>query len=137
MKNDTLTYRRIVMCLVVLTLALATAQAGIFLYQVTGDSAYGAKDIAFEEVRAISEGMVEIRFTSKLETLYYCPGANAKTTNKGIELSFVRSYMERKPKVTYPVTNVKNAVEMITVPTNGKAVFLRDGENLVELFPKE
>ena len=123
--------------------AAAAASTATFdaIMSARADSVYGEKDISLKEIKAENEGKVEITFASKLETLYYCPGANAKTTEKGIELTFVRSYYKKKPKVTYPATFMRKwhgpVEEVITVTANGKSIFLRDGEKLVKLFPKD
>ena len=110
---------------------MATAEAD--------DSVYGEKGISIKGIKAGDEGKVEIRFAASLESMYYCPGANAKTTGKGIELTFVRSYMKKKPKVTYPAKYVRRpnepVEEVITVTANGKAIFLRDGEKLIQFHP--
>ncbi len=108
-------------------------------FQAMSRSEYGEKDLEFIEIKSGNEGEVEIEFTAMLETLYFCPGANAKTTEKGIELTFVRSYYKTKPKVTYPAKRVnmeQGMAQVIVVPAKGKAVFLRDGKKLVKLFPR-
>ncbi len=114
--------------------ALITAHDSVY-----GKSVYGEKDITIKGVKAGDEGKVEIRFAAPLESMYYCPGANAKTTEKGVELTFVRSYMKKKPKVTYPATFVRKPNQpveaVIAVTANGKSMFLRDGEKLIQLYP--
>ena len=134
--------RRVCLTAIVAALALPTIYAGNALYAfyvLTSPSVYGEKDITIKEVKAEKDGKVKITFTAPLESIYYCPGANAKTTEKGIELTFVRSYMKKKPKVTYPATSVRKPNEpvekVITVTANGKAIFLRDGEKLIQLYP--
>ena len=118
-------------------MALPTIYAGNAFYLLTSPSVYGEKDITIKEVKAEKDGTVEIRFTAKAESLYYCPGANAKTTEKGIELTFVRSYIKKKPDVIYPAKSGKNGQKMINVNAKEKSIFLRDGEKLVKLFPKD
>lgn len=103
------------------------------------DDTYGEKDLTFKEIKSDKEGEVEITFTVEVESLYFCPGANAKTTKTGIELTFVRSSIQKKPKVTYPAKFVKEGdktVMVITVTAKDESVFLRDDEKLVKLFPR-
>jgi hypothetical protein len=69
--------------------------------------AYGEADVAFSEIRSNEKGEVEITYTTVPESLYCCPGANAKTTKEGIEFTFMRSIIHKNPKVTYPAKFVK------------------------------
>ena len=83
------------------------------------------------------DGNFQVTFRVPPESVYYCPGVNAKTTKMGVELTFVRSWYTKKPKVDYPVKLVKGAMfKVVTVPAKGRSVFLRDGKNLVKLHPK-
>ncbi len=58
----------------------------------------------------------------------------------GIELTFVRSWFKKKPKVTHPARSVRKrskTVRVITVAAKGKTILLRDGKRLVKLFPRD
>ncbi len=102
-------------------------------------AAYAASDLTFKEVKSQADGTVQIVFTSLPETLYYCPGAKATTTKKGVELTFVRSRIKKKPKVDYPAKLFKKGeiLKVVTVPAKGNPVFLRDGKKLVKLHPAD
>ena len=102
-------------------------------------AAYAAGDLTFKEIKSQADGTVQIVFTSLAESLYYCPGVKATTTKKGVEFTFVRSGIKKKPKVDYPAKPVKKGgiLKVVTVPTKGGSVFLRDGKKLVKLNPKD
>ena len=102
-------------------------------------AAYAAGDLTFKDIKSQADGTVKIVFTSLAESLYYCPGAKATTTKKGVELTFVRSGIKKKPKVDYPAKPVKKGgtLKVVIVPTKGGAVFLRDGKKLVKLHPTD
>ena len=93
-----------------------------------------------KEVKALDNGSVQITFTTMPETLYYCPGANSKTTDKGLELSFVRSSTRKSPKVAYPAKNLKKdgtVAKVITIPAPTGSVFVKYGKHLTKLLPKD
>ena len=63
----------------------------------------------------------------------------AKTTAKGLELTFVRTRLNKKPpKVTYTPKRISkdSTTVVITVPAKGAALFMKDGAKLVRLQPK-
>ena len=124
-------YHRLLLAILTLSLlSIAPAEA-------RNRSAYGAKDLTFKEVKMQKDGTVHITFRAMPETVYYCPGVNVKTTKKGVELTFVRSWFRRKPKVDYAAKGVQGGVlKVVSVPTKGGAVFVKDGAKLVRLHPK-
>lgn len=68
------------------------------------------------------------------ETLWWCPGVEAKPTKDGIELIFVRSRAHKRPKVDYPKTRKEGEVECtVTIPAKGAALLIRDGKKRVNL----
>ncbi len=103
---------------------------------VAANDAYGQEDLTFKEIRSDKNGTVQITFTARPESLYFCPGANAKTTDKGIELTFVRSSIRKRPKVTYPAKSVEKG-KVISVTAKDKPVFWRDGKELIKMFPRD
>ena len=126
--------------LLVATLSVAMLCSGAASARAAKPAAYGENALKFTGTKLLDNGAVEITFSSTAETLYYCPGANAKTTKNGIELTFVRSFLKAKPKVTYPAVRVASkeneGTQMkITVARKSQKIFLRDGDKLLKLFP--
>ena len=117
---------------VTITLLILSISAG-----QAADRSYGEQQLTFQKMEVQKDGNFQVTFRAQPESVYYCPGVNAKTTKKGVELTFVRSWYKKKPKVDYPVKFVKGAMfKVVTVPAKGGAVFLRDGKHLVQLHPK-
>lgn len=107
--------------------------------QAADGSQYGEKELQFKSVKFLKDGTVEITFVSQPETLYYCPGANAEETGKGLVLTFVRASIKRKPKVDHPAEYVKQSppAQIIKVNPKAKPVFLKDGKKLIQIYPEK
>ena len=119
---------------IVLTLVVvATGSAA----RAASGSTYGEKDIQIQAVKLLKDGTVQITFASKAETLYYCPGANAKHTDRGLELTFVRAFIKRKPKVDFPAVHAdeEQLFKSLKVKPGSKPVFLKDGKSLIQIYP--
>ncbi len=113
--------------------ALTAAQSPL---NAVGSSHYSVDQIQIKEAKRTEDGKVKITFRAMAETLYFCPGANGKTTTEGIELTFVRSSIMRKPKVKYPAKVVPDtATRFIVVDAKNQPLFLKSGKKLVKIFP--
>lgn len=103
-------------------------------------SSYGGATLTIKEVRELQDGQVRIEFETIPETLYSCPGVKAKKTDEGIELTFVRAMVRKKKqaKVDFEAQRVsENSIaRTVTIPANGKPVFLRDGRKLAKIAPQ-
>lgn len=96
--------------------------------------AYGQGGLTIREFEVKKNGDVHIVFRPMAETMYWCPGANAKVTPEGIELTFVRTGFKKRPEVDYPAKRVKETGDrVLVVPAKGKQIFVRDGKELVKL----
>lgn len=103
------------------------------------ETAYSEKDLHVESIVPQKDGTLQITFTPLIETMYFCPGANVKKSAEGLEISFVRAAMNQRPKVDFPgkpIAKTSNSMR-IDVPAQGETLFLRNGDRLVKLFPRE
>lgn len=96
-----------------------------------------------KEVRELKldegKGALEFTFTVLTESIYHCPGVVVKETEKGMELTFIRSSLKGKPKVDYPAKTLEGEaglVKVVTVPKPKGAVFVRRGKELVKIYPR-
>lgn len=105
---------------------------------IVGPSYYLADQIDIQEAALTKDGKVRIKFQVMMETLWYCPGANAEITKDQIELTFVRAWWKKKPKVTHPAyVSKEGGVRVMIVDSKGKPVFLKSGKELVKIFPND
>lgn len=131
-------------------LFLATVTCVAFLYQsfasraadsLTGlfnSGIYIGKDLNIKEAVLTKDGEVRITFNTLTETLYFCPGANGKTTDERIELSFVRESIKNRPNVTYPAKSTdakKSADQYILIDAKGKPIYLNTGKGSIKIYP--
>ncbi len=131
-------------------LFLATALCVVFLYQSLASRAadsltglinsgiYAGKDLNIKEAVLTNDGEVRITFTTLTETIYFCPGANGKTTAERIELSFVRESNNSRPNVTYPAksTDAKKSLDKyILIDAKGKPIYLNTGNGSIKIYP--
>ncbi len=81
------------------------------------------------------EGKVEIDFSTLIETIYSCPGANSKMTEQGLELVFVRRHIHKKDPVDHPVIFKPGQIGgVITVDPQSKPIYLRSGDKLQKIW---
>lgn len=131
-------------------LFLATTLCVVFLYQPLASRAadsltglfnsgiYGGKDLNIKEAVLTKDGEVRITFTTLTETMYFCPGANGKTTEERIELSFVRESYKNRPNVTYPAKSAdakKSIDQYILIDAQGKPIYLNTGKGSIKIYP--
>ena len=106
--------------------------------RIRGPSSYSADQIHIQQAALIEDGKVKITFRGMPETLWYCPGANGKTTKDAIELTFVRAPLKNKPKVTYPATvDDDGFTRCIVVDAKGKPLFLKSGNTRMRVFSRK
>ena len=92
-----------------------------------------------KKVDELDDGSLKITYTVLVETMYHCPGAKSKTTDDGIELSFVRASFRKRPEVDHPAKKVKKDGKLewvITVPAPSGKVWVRQGKKLAKLYPE-
>ena len=92
---------------------------------------------AIRKVELQDDSSLKITFTVDAESMWFCPGANGKKAGKDIELTFVRAKYDKRPKVDYPMKSAakEDISQVITIPAPFDAVFIRDGKNLVKIYP--
>lgn len=121
-----------------LVLVLATVGFALAAYNAFAvDGHYGQKHLtlAIEKVQPIEGGKIEIHYKTLLETVWWCPGANGKQTDAGLELTFVRAFHTMKPKVKYPMKRGEKGTAVIVVPNDGKPIFRLAGEKRIQVYP--
>lgn len=106
--------------------------------QAFGRSEYRAGEITIEKIEKQDDGSLQISYHAMAETIYYCPGVNAKTTKQGLELTFVRSHFKKKAKADYLADPPKKdtLIRTVTVPATGQTVFIKSSDQLVQIFPQ-
>jgi hypothetical protein len=120
--------------------ALLIAAFVTFVTFAAADRSYQGDNLEIHSVEVKDDGSIQIAFSPLVETMWYCPGADAKATEKGVELKFVRAGFKKKPKVDYPAKNGSidgKAVKLITLPKETKAILLREGKELRKIYPSE
>lgn len=125
---------------VVLLFISALLLGSLSMLQAADSSAYTSDNLTIKEVTTAKNGTVRIAFTTMPETLWYCPGANCKKTDKGLHLTFVRANFKKRPKVDLRVTfkdQAKSIIRYITIPAESGPIFYHDGDRLVQLHPKK
>jgi hypothetical protein len=115
-----------------ITAALAAQSSSSIL----GRSSYSADQVEIQQVSLAEDGKVKITFRVMAETVWYCPGADAATKKDRIELTFVRAWFKKTPKVTCPTVADKGH-QSIVVEAKGKPLFIKSGKKWVELRPEE
>ena len=99
---------------------------------------YTSDEVWIEEARLSDGGKVKIKFSTKPETLYFCPGATGEIKKERIEITFVRAGIKQRPKVTYPAQRVDDphkVSKVIVVDSGGKPIFLKSAHKRVQVFP--
>lgn len=103
-------------------------------------SYYGEETLEIKNVIA-DDGKIRIVYRTRLESMWHCPGANAKVTEKGVELTFVRAMYNQRPEIDYlaaPAGERSELENVIIVEPNGKPIFLRSGDELKQIWePRE
>lgn len=130
------------------TLLFATAICAVSIYQslasIAADRLIGLfnsgiyTDVNIKEAVLTNDGEVRITFSTLAETLYFCPGANGKTTEERVELSFVRESIKNRPNVTYPAKSTdptKSTDKFILIDAQGKPIYLNTGKGLIKIYP--
>ena len=62
-------------------------------------------------------GKTRVTFTTLLESVYWCPGAEVKETPDAVYVGFVRAWHKARPQVALPATHVPGTVfQAIDIP---------------------
>lgn len=114
--------------------------ASILLGSLTAATAaprsYKAEQVTIKKVEPQKNATIKITYSTMAETMYFCPGANSTTTDKGVELSFPRAYFKSRAKAEHPGTPIKDSFyKTVIIPTEGKPVFIKNGKKPVQIHP--
>ena len=97
--------------------------------------AYFDGNLTVEKVERNRDGQVEITFGTLAESMFFCPGANAKETDQGIELTFVRAVYNQRPNVDYPaVRRPQGSAKVISIETPDKPILIRSPNGLEPIW---
>ena len=101
---------------------------------------YQNEQITVKNVKRMKDSSVQIVYRTIAESMWYCPGAEIKKIAEGLELTFIgvkynkKQTVEHLRKILREGTKVWNVV---TIPSNEEAFFIRNGRNLVKLLREE
>lgn len=110
--------------------ALATAQSSWNNFRPADYS------VTIKKAKRIKDAKVKITFRAMPETLFFCPGANGKTTKDGLILTFVRSSIKRKLQVQYRAKVISDtATRFIVVDAKDQPIYMKSGKKLVKIYP--
>ncbi len=99
---------------------------------------YHGDYLTIHEVTAREDGTIQIAFSTLIETMWFCPGADAVETPDGIVIRFLRVGFKERPEVDYPATAAEidgRIAQTITLPAGTRAVFYQNGDERQELLP--
>ena len=84
--------------------------------------------------------MVQIFCRKIAESIWYCPGATIEKIAGGLEVTFVRVRYNKEQKVDHPrktFADGRQVWNVVTIPSNGEAFFIRNVKDLVKLLREE
>ena len=118
----------------VVLLILSAMLVSLAIPAMAGNDTYSP---AIRKVELQDDSSLKVTFTVDAESMWFCPGANGKKAGKDIELTFARAKYDKRPKMDYPVKfAAKGDISLVvTIPAPFDAVFIRDGKNLVKIYP--
>lgn len=96
---------------------------------------YSKDNLTLKDVVMDKKGNLEVSFRVMAETMYSCPGASGRRTDKGLELSFVRLRLNQNTKIEFPASpSGTRGGQQVTVAPRNQPVFVRFGEELVKIW---
>ena len=101
---------------------------------------YQNEQITVKDVERMKDTSVQIVYRTITESMWYCPGAQIKKIAEGLELTFIRVKYNKKQKVEHPrkiLSEGEKVWNVVTIPSNGKAFFIRNAKNLVKLLRED
>lgn len=123
-----------------IALVVALLFGGVAVATSADRKSYQNETITIKNVKRLGDSSVQIVYRTIAETMWYCPGADIKEIAEGLEVRFVRERLNKKKKVDHPgkvFGDGTKAWKVLTIPSKGEALYIRNGRKLVELLPKE
>ncbi|MCP4117530.1 MAG: hypothetical protein GY737_19470 [Desulfobacteraceae bacterium] len=96
-------------------------------------SSYDQDEVTIIGIERNTNHSTKIFYSSMLETLYYCPGANIIQEHDGIYIEFVRCSINDKCEITHPAQKDKGN-EFILINNVTKPLYIK-GENGATRIP--
>jgi hypothetical protein len=101
---------------------------------------YQNEQITVKDVERMKDTPVQIVYRTIVESMWYCPGAEIKKIAEGLDLTFIRVKYNKKQTVEHLRKILREGTKVwnvVTIPSNGEAFFIRNGRNLVKLLREE
>jgi hypothetical protein len=98
------------------------------------------EQITVKDVERMKDTSVQIVYRTITESMWYCPGAEIKKIAESLELTFIRVKYNKKQKVEHLRKILREGTKgwnVVTIPSNGEAFFIRNGKDLVKLLREE
>ena len=86
------------------------------------------------QIESSSDNRIKVYFRAMSETLYYCPGANARVSDGETDLVFVRCSIRKECEVTHPADNDEHG-SFIVVRDPPGPIFVTQGQERVQIYP--
>jgi hypothetical protein len=100
------------------------------------NNSYSNEDITIQALEQNEDGLTKIFYSSILETLYFCPGANVTETKEKITVEFIRCSINEKCEVTHPAMQ-EGQDEYILIDKGEKSIFLKHRNELFSIPPSK
>lgn len=103
-------------------------------------ASYQNDRITVKNVKRMRDLLVQIVCRTITESIWYCPGATIEKIAEGLELTFIRVKNNKKQKVEHLRKILREGTKVwnvVTIPSNGEAFFIRNGKDLVKLLREE
>ncbi|WP_143821130.1 hypothetical protein [Motiliproteus sp. MSK22-1] len=95
-------------------------------------NSYSHDELSIESIERQDNGSTKIVYSTILETLYYCPGANVTEKKDGIHIEFVRCPIDDLCNVTHPL-KLENDKEYIVIEDVEKKLYLKTKNDLIKI----
>ena len=98
------------------------------------------EQITVKDVERMKDTSVQIVYRTITESMWYCPSAEIKKIAEGLELTFIRVKYNKKQKVEHLRKILREGTKVwnvVTIPSNGEAFFIRNVKDLVKLLREE
>lgn len=101
---------------------------------------YLNEQITVKDFERMKDTSVQIVYRTITELMWYCSGAEIKKIAEDLELTFIWVKYNKKQKVEHLRKILREGTKVwnvVTIPSNGEAFFIRNGKNLVKLLREE
>ena len=109
---------------------------GMVISSSAAKVSYQNEQITVKNVERMKDTSVQIVYRTITELIWYSPGAEIKKIDEGQELIFISVKYSKKQKVEHLRKILREGTKVwnvVTIPSNGEAFFIRNGKNLVKL----